>query len=61
MDGKKINISSVLYIKELSSLLLSVSAMAEKGIEFKFAKGLMKMTIADSTVTVTKAPGENLY
>ena len=58
---KRINISNVLYIEELSKLLLSVGAMAAKGVEFNFVKGLMTMTIKDSTVTVTRAPGKNLY
>ena len=54
-------IGKVLYIKELSSLLLSIGVMTAKGVEFTISKGLMTMTLPSGTVTVPKAKGENLY
>ena len=58
---KQIVIGEVLYIEELSNLLLSVGAMTAKGVEFAIAKGHMTMILPGGTVTVPKAMGENLY
>ena len=61
-DGpRKIIIGEVLYVEEITNLLLSVGAMTAKGIDFTMSKDTMRMDLPNTSITIRKSPGENLY
>ena len=61
-DGpREIFISEVLYIEEITNLLLSIGSMTQKGINFTFSQDTLKMAMPTGSVTVRKSPLENLY
>ena len=61
-DGpRKIIIGEVLYVEEITNLLLSVGAMTAKGIDFTMSKDTMRMDLPNTSITIQKSPGENLY
>ena len=58
---REIYIGEVIYIEEISNLLLSVGALSSKGVEFVIRGDTMQMTIPNGRVTVRKSEGINLY
>ena len=58
---RKIGLGEVLYIEEITNLLLSMGMMTAKGAEFHMAKDHMTMSIGDIKTKITKREGENLY
>ena len=61
-DGpREIFISEVLYIEEITNLLLSIGSMTRKGINFTFSQDTLKIAMPTGSITVRKSPPENLY
>ena len=58
---RKIRLGEVLYIKEITNLLLSVGMMTLKGAEFHMAQDHMTMTIGDIHTCIMKQGSKNLY
>ena len=58
---REVIFSEVLYIEEITNLLLSVGVMTQRGAIFTFTKDSMTMEHPSMTVTVQKSTDENLY
>ena len=53
--------SDVLYIEEITNLLLSVGVMTDRGATFTFARDTMQMVHPAMSITVRRNADENLY
>ena len=61
-DGPRdVIFSDVLYIEEITNLLLSVSVMMEQGATFTFTHDTMQLVHPSIMITVKKNANENLY
>ena len=58
---REVIFSEVLYIEEITNLLLLVGVMTQQGATFTFTKDSMTMEHPSMTITVQKSTDENLY
>ena len=58
---REVIFSEVLYIEEITNLLLLVGVMTQRGATFTFTKDSMTMEHPSMTITVQKSADENLY